>query len=136
MSDARFGAAPWQTIALAADGRVLVVASASANELVVVSAAPASDIVTPVLLRAIADAIATPFDLRRAEVVPIAEAVLQRWSRPTAPVTSPRIETVDEDDRRWLWLTALLLMALEMWVRGAPTADRADEDRQEDARVA
>ena len=136
MADAGFAAAPWQTIAAAADGRPLVVASASTNEFFVVSAAPASDVVTPVLLRAIADAIAAPPDLQRAEVVPIADAVLQRWSRPAAPVTSPRIDTVDGDDRRWLWLAALLLMAVEMWIRRARTADRADHDRQEDARVA
>ena len=80
-------AAPWQTLASAADGRPLAVAAGSANGLVVVTAAPASDVATPVLLRSIANALAPPLDLQRAEVVPIADAVLQRWSRPPAPVT-------------------------------------------------
>jgi hypothetical protein len=136
MSDTQLSAAPWQVLASAADGRPLAVAAESADRLVVASAARASDLVTPVLLRAIANAIGAPADLQGVEVVPIADAVLQRWSRSAAPVSSPRIESMDEDDRRWLWLAALLLMALEIWIRRAPTADGMSTSRQEDARVA
>ena len=39
--------------------------------------------------------------------MPIADAVLQRWSRPAAPMASPRIEAMDQDDRRWLWIAVL-----------------------------
>jgi hypothetical protein len=136
LSDARFAAAPWQILASAADGRPLAVAAGSPDRLVVASAARASDLATPLLLRAIANGIAVPPDLQPAEVVPIADAVLRQWSRPAAPLSSPRIQSVDEDDRRWLWLVALLLMALEMWMRRARTAERLGEGRQEDARVA
>jgi hypothetical protein len=135
-SDARFTAAPWQILISAADGRPLAVAAGSPDRLVVASAARGSDVATPLLLRAIANAIAVPPDLQPAEVVPIADAVLQQWSRPAAPLSSPRIQSVDEDDRRWLWLVALLLMALEMWMRRASAAERVGEGRQEDARVA
>jgi hypothetical protein len=136
LSDARFAAAPWQILASAADGRPLAVAAGSANRLVVASVARASDVATPVLLRSIANAIAAIPDLQRAEVVPIADALLQQWSRPSTPPASPRIETVEQDDRRWLWLAVLCLLGLEMWIRRARQADEANEHREETARVA
>jgi hypothetical protein len=119
LSDPRFAAAPWQTLTAAADGRPLAAATGSAGRFVVASAAAASDLATPVLLRSIANAIASEPDLQAAEVVPIADAVLRGWSRPAAPLTSPRVETVERDDRRWLWLAALALLALETWIRRA-----------------
>jgi hypothetical protein len=136
LADTHFAVTPWQILAIAADGRPLASAAGSPDRLLVASAAPASALATPVLLRAIANAIAAPVDLQRAEVTPIADAALQRWSRPAAPVSSPRVESVDQDDRRWLWLAALLLMALETWVRRSRIADQVREGRQEDARVA
>jgi hypothetical protein len=134
LSDARFSAAPWQTLASAADGRPLAVAAASANGLVVASSVLAADVATPILIRSLANAIAVVPDLQSAEVMPIADAVLQRWSRPAAPVSSPRTDFVDRDDRRWLWLVVVAVLLLEMWVRRS----RVDETtaRAEDARVA
>jgi hypothetical protein len=131
-----FTAAPMQTVAVAADGRPLVVASGSAKGLVVVSAARGSDMVTPLLLRAIANAIADVPDLQREEVVPIAEAVLQRWSRPAAPVTSPRSDTVERDDRGWLWIAALCLLAIESWMRRVRSTGKPQVRPEEQARVA
>jgi hypothetical protein len=125
LSDARFAGAPWWTLTAAADGRPLAAAAGSAGRFVVASAAAASDLATPVLLRSIANAIASEPDLQAAEVVPIADAVLQRWSRPAAPVTAPRVDTVEQDDRRWLWLAALALLALETWIRRARPTDAA-----------
>ena len=136
LSVARLAAAPWQVLASSADGRPLAIAAGSANRLVVASAAPASDVATPVLLRSIANAIAVIPDLQPAEVVPIADALLRQWSRPSTPPASPRIETVDQDDRRWLWLAALCLLVLEMWIRRARPADASHGPRREDARVA
>jgi len=136
LADARFAAAPWQPLACAADGRPLAVAAGSARGVVVASSAPASDVATPVLLRSIADAIADVPDLQRAEVVPIADAALQRWSRPPLPVTAPAIEMIDRDDRRWLWAAVLCLLALESWVRRARSAQASQERETEQARVA
>jgi hypothetical protein len=147
LSDPRFAAPPWQTLTSAADGLPLAAAAGSANRFVVASAAPASDLATPVLLRSMANAIASVPDLSAAEVVPIADAMLQRWSRPAAPMTSPRIDTVAQDDRRWLWLAAVGLLALETWIRRARNVDaarvpegsgfsRTEESREEGTRVA
>jgi hypothetical protein len=95
-----------------------------------------SDVAMPVLLRSIANALAPPLDLRRAEVVPIGDAVLNGYSRPPLPVTSPRLDGVDDDDRRWLWLAALCLMAVEMWIRRARPDEGVRNRHEEDARVA
>lgn len=136
LAESRFAAAPWQPLAVAADGRAIAVAAASADRLIVTSAAPATDLATPLLMRAIANAIAPAVDLQRAEVVPIPEAELRQWSRPAAAVTAPRIDTVEQDDRRWLWLAALGLLALETWMRRARAADVTRDAGEEHARVA
>jgi hypothetical protein len=133
---APFAAAPWQTLVSAADGSPLAVVAASANRLLVASAAPASDLATPVLLRSIANAIASMPDLREAEVVPIPDAALQRWSRPAAPVTTPRIGRFEQDDRPWLWLAALGLLALESWIRRPRAVDELAARQEERAHVA
>jgi hypothetical protein len=91
--------------------------------------------VTPLLLRAIANGIAAPPDLRTAEVLPIPDAQLQGWSRPAAPVTAPRLDRVERDDRRGLWALVLGLLAFETWVRRARPAG-AIERPEEVARVA
>jgi Aerotolerance regulator N-terminal len=136
LSEKRFTAVPWQALAFATDGRPLAAAAGSTSGLLVVSAAPAADVATPVLLRAMANAIAAVPDLRSAEVMQIADAVRQGWSRPAAPVSSPRIDTIDHDDRGWVWLMVLALLALEMWVRRSRAVDERRPAHAEDARVA
>jgi hypothetical protein len=136
LADVRFTAAPWQIVATASDGRPLAAAAGSTTRLIVASAASASDVATPMLLRSIADGIVDVPSVQGVEVVPIADAVLQRWSRTAAPVTVPRIETVEQDDRRWLWIAVLCLLALESWVRRARSAEGSRERDTEQARVA
>ena len=136
LTDGPFASAPWQVVAVAADGRPLAAAAGSADRLLVASAADAMNLATPVLLRSIANGIATVPDLQQAEVLPIADALLKQWSRLPAPVVSPRIETVDLDDRRWLWLAALCLLALEQWIRRARPVTVLRETKEADARVA
>jgi hypothetical protein len=135
LNDTRFAAAPWQTLLSASDGRPLAAAAGSPAGFIVVSGAEPSSLVTPLLLRAMANGIAAPPDLRAAEVLPIPDAQLQGWTRPAAPVTAPRIDRVERDDRRALWVLVLALLALETWVRRARPAG-AIEPHEEDARVA
>jgi hypothetical protein len=134
-NDPRYGAAPWHAVASAADGRSLAVAAGSPSHLIVVSAASAADIVTPLLMRSIVNGLATVPNVQSAEVVPIPDRLLREWSRPAPAPGAPRIDTVDEDDRRWFWLAALGLLAVETWMRRARTA-AVREDVQEPARVA
>ena len=135
LSDPRWNAMPWQPLLLAADGRPVAVAGASRASLVVVSRAAPSSLVTPLLLRAMVNALGGPPDLRQAEVLPIPESQLRAWSRPPALVTAPRVERVERDDRRGLWILVLALLALETWVRRA-RAEEKTSTYEEDVRVA
>jgi len=135
LSDPRFSAAPWTTLAVASDGRPLAVGAESAAGLVVVSGAEPSSVATPLLIRAMADGIAARPDLRAAEVLAIPDAQLQAWTRPSGPLAAPRIDQVEQDDRRSLWVLVVGLLALEMWVRRAKAAG-AIEPHEERARVA
>jgi hypothetical protein len=133
-SDPRLGSAPWHALTFAADGRPLIVAAASDGRLIVVSAAGAHELITPLLMRAMANAIAEPVDLRPAEVTPIREALLRRWSREAEPAAPPKIDSIVNDDRRWFWLAALVLLAIETWMRRSRTA--AVTEAKEQSRVA
>jgi hypothetical protein len=136
LADARFASAPWQRLASAADGGPLIVAARSSDRLLIASAAPAANLVTPLLLRSIANATVDLPDLRGDEVVPIADSMLQQWSRPPAAVTTPRLDTVDRDDRRWLWASVLALLVLESWIRRARSVDVPNTSHGEQTRVA
>ena len=117
---------PWYPLAYAADGRALISAAAAGGTLVIVSAAPADDLITPVLLRSIANSIAPEADSSAAlEIVPIADSALRAWTRAPGPVIDPRIDTVERDDRRWLWLAALVLLGVETWLRHGRREDIA-----------
>ena len=133
LEDARFATAPWQAVAIAADGRPLAVAAESAGGLVVASAAGASTIAMPLLMRSLANALDVAPDLQHAEVAPIAERLLREWARPPsappAPTAGELRQGEGENDRRWLWLTVLCLFGLETWMRRARrgTAETSEE---------
>jgi len=133
--DARFSAAPWTIVASAADGRPLAVAASSPAGLLLVSSAEPSSLVMPLLVRAMAAGVAPPPDLRTSEVLPIPDSQLQVWTRPAAPLTAPRIDHVEQDDRRGLWALVLGLLALEAWVRRTTRA-RSSAPLEENVRVA
>ena len=112
--------APWQIIASDANGASAVVTAQSGNHLIVASSASSSDLLTPVLIRSMLDALADSSDVRNAEVVSIPELQLRAWERPpaAAPVPHNLRDGEGDDDRRWLWAMVLALMLLEGWMRG------------------
>jgi hypothetical protein len=134
-ADPRFSAPPWQPIAAGADGRPLISAAEASGTLVIASAANAGALLTPLLLRSLANNTAAPDAAMQAEVLPIADGQLRAWTRPPAAVAAPRLETVERDDRRWLWVGVLALLGVEAWMRRA-RRDAVDTIDQETARVA
>ena len=74
----RIGAAA--AAGLGRDGGPPIVAARSSDRLLIASAAPAANLVTPLLLRSIANATVDRQTSRGDEVVPIADSMLQRWS--------------------------------------------------------
>src|SRR5262249_8482902 len=133
--DGRFSNAPWQTLALSADGRPLV-AGAAGDRLVIVSAASPDELLVPVLVRALANAIAVVPDLAPIEVVGISDQQLNAWSRPPRQPAQPRIDAVDADDRHWLWIGVVGLLVLETWLRRSLRAREASVKAEETVRVA
>jgi len=126
---------PWHPLTAAADGRPVAVAAASGDRLLVVACAANGDLLVPALARAIAISLAPETDLRGAEIMPIPDSQLRAWTRAPGPPPPPRPETVERDDRRWLWGAVLLLLAIETWMRrqSAGVQHAAEETR---ARVA
>jgi hypothetical protein len=135
LGDPRFAQPPWQLIARGLDGQPVAAAAASADRLVVATVARQGDLLLPTLLRAIATNLVPETDLRAAEVVAIPDSQLRAWTRQPGPPQSPRPETVERDDRRWLWGAVLLLLLIETWMR-RPAADAQQAIEETRARVA
>ena len=136
LEEPRFSQAPWFTVARSRDNHLLIAAAASAGRLVVVAGVPPSDIVLPILVRGIVNAIAVVPDIVPLEIVPIPDAQLTAWSRPAARPPPPRIDRIESDDRRWLWIAALGLLVVETWMRRSARRDAAPVHAGESARVA
>jgi hypothetical protein len=102
--------------AAAADRNATREASAK-GALALLSLAPASSDVTPLLIRAALRAIADPDPLPEAEVTAIPESRLDAWRRPAALPPIEELTRVETHDRRWLWGGALVLLAIETWLR-------------------
>jgi aerotolerance regulator-like protein len=136
LADERFSRSPWHRVAAGSERRPLVAATAEDARLVVASGAAASDVVTPILVRAIVNAMADVPDLTPGEVVPIPDPQLRAWSRPAAAVAQPRLDAVDADDRRWLWIAVLGMLALETWLRRSRRSRDAAAGDEESVRVA
>jgi hypothetical protein len=118
-----FSRQPWHALARGADGRVLVAGAGADGDLLVASAAPADDLLTPVLLRAICDALAPAAPVAARDILPTADEDLRAWERPPQPVVRPRLDTVVDDDRRWMWTATLALLAIETWMRRSRRRD-------------
>ena len=65
------------------------------------------------------------------EVARLDEARLTAFARPSAGVTRDAWRSAESTDARWFWLLALVLLAVEQWLR-----DRARRSDQEVARAA
>jgi len=136
LGDDRLPKGPWRTVAMSAAGGPLVVAGASGDRLLVVSAASPSSAVMPILIRALANAMAETSDLTQAEVLGIPDEQLNAWSRPASAPAQPRLDALDIDDRRWLWVVVLALLGAEAWLRRSARGRSTVVDVGETVRVA
>jgi len=144
LDDSRLLQSPWIVVASGARGRPLASAASVQGSLTVVSAAPPAALVSALLLRAAMNAAGDGRARADAEVLTIPDSQLQEWTRAPGPAPPPRIETVEHDDRRWFWIGALVLLAMEWWLRSRARSSGADargamvagEGLREDPRVA
>ena len=89
----------------------------------------------PAAADAVRDVLSTvsPPDLK--DPIVISAEQLASWTRSPGPPASDA-PVSDEGDRRWMWGLALMLLALESWMRRMPASARGAADRPEEARVA
>jgi hypothetical protein len=119
-------------------GRTRLRFAAAGDRLVVLTDARASDPVIPAILRAVVDGIGGDVERPADEIVAIGDDQLRDWSRAPGPAAPPRPETIERDDRRWVWGLVLALLALETWMRRprALTPAIVESPNEETARVA
>jgi len=137
--------APWMADAAAVVARDLaargwidtpIAFRALGDRLLAVAHVRPSDPVLLAIVRSIAESLADPIDQPTQEIAVIPDAQLQPWSRPPGPAAPPRRESLDVDDRRWLWGAVLALLAVETWLRRTRSGHVAATSPQEISRVA
>lgn len=105
------------------------------SRLVVVTPASPADAWSITLVRAVLTALAPPADHPTEEIVAIDDAQLHAWTREPGAAPPPTRETIDRDDRRWLWGVVLILLGIETLMR-RPRAAARDRPATETTRVA
>jgi hypothetical protein len=119
---------PHRTIVLRdRQGRALVGASTNGSELVLDVAAEPGSYFGAQLVQAALVARHGSFARAEAEVRPVAPRELAAWTRPAGDAPPESWGRAESTDARWFWGAALLLLALESWLRRrGPDADAAE----------
>lgn len=110
------GAAPIRSTAGHQLASVAAGESGMQFELVVFSCATAGSSAAAPLLTAVTRVAAAKPDWHESETIDVPDELLRRWERPATAV-EPRGRDETSPDGRWLWLLALLLLALEELMR-------------------
>ena len=108
---------PWVAIALDREGAPLVRLAHAGQELVMQVGAPIDSLFGAAAARALLDAGAGESARPDQEILRAAPATLAAWSRPAPPIDREAWRSLDGSDARWLWAIALVLLALEQWLR-------------------
>jgi Aerotolerance regulator N-terminal len=87
------------------------------QSMVVVLDATASSFELPRAIRAVRRALLAPTAWRELDPDRLPAATLAAWSRPAPPIADTDVHHAESNDGRWLWLAALVLIGLEMWLR-------------------
>jgi hypothetical protein len=111
------GAAPWTTVASDRNGKPIVRAGWSGQELVVDVAAEPRSFLAAVSLQAVLNARAGTSSHEAQEILRMPGDRLAAWSRPPGGVGRDGWRRVDRPDSRWLWLAVLALLAVERYLR-------------------
>ena len=115
---------PWTPLAWHHDGAPLVRAAASGNQLLLDVSATPDTLVAAEVVRAVLTARVDASGYAEHEV---ARVDLSALARPPGPVTRDAWRTADSSDARWAWLSALILLCVEQWLRTRATDYRGEE---------
>ena len=94
-----------------------VTVGASGDELRVDADVDAASFEAATIVRSALDARLDPARFAAHEIASIPDASLESWSRGAATPSGEQWRRSDRSDARWLWLTALLLLAVEGFIR-------------------
>lgn len=120
--------APFTVVATNSRGAPVVYAAQSeskgAKRLVFFNRAEPTGFVSAALIAAVSSAIAQPSTVAESDTSRISEETLRTFMRAPADITASDVEreraasaVAGLSDGRWLWLVALVLLALEWWMR-------------------
>jgi hypothetical protein len=118
---------PWTILAWNPDGSPRVRAAASDNELILDVAALPGSLFAAAVVQAVLTARVGVTGYGEYEPARLEEKTLSAWSRPPASVTRDAWRTAESSDARWCWLLALVLLAVEQWLRGRPARQLQQE---------
>lgn len=118
--------APWVTIAVDREGAPLARLSRRAEELIMQVGAPIDSLFGAASARAMLAANAGDAARPEQEILRIAPATLEGWSRAAPPVDRQAWRSLNGSDARWLWAIALVLLAVEQWLRRSPVRQAAE----------
>ncbi len=100
--------------------------------LVLETSATAGSVAAAALIHAVLAARAHPIVDPEAEIATVSDADLARWRRDPLPIDANAWPRAERSDARWLWGIALVLLAVESWMRRT----RATAPRHVDATAA
>ena len=112
-------------VARDAESRPIITATRAAGQLVLSAAVDPGSIASAALIAAVQRARSLAPPLAELDPSTIADQTLEAWQR--QPSTSDRAQPSGDSDGRWFWIAALLLLALETWMRRARRVTAAVE---------
>ncbi len=109
--------APWSVVVRREDGWPIVSAASSSNELVLDTAIGVDTLAAAAVVRAVLNARAGIETYAEREIGHEPATAIEALSRPPGPVDRDGWRNADVTDGRWFWAVALVLLALEQWLR-------------------
>jgi hypothetical protein len=123
---------PFTAAALTRSGNVIATAAsgpiAGRDHLLFFAAIDAGSLASALLISSIARALSPASPVGEMEPAGVAAQVLESWTRPPATSVAARADA-GASDGRWMWIVALLLLALETLMRRIGQRARALEHR-------
>jgi Aerotolerance regulator N-terminal len=126
------GSPAWTVVVRDSSDKPLVAAAAAGHELVLDVAVPADSFFAAFVVRSLLTARRAPADYDEHEIARLELAALSALSRQAAPfdlmAAGPALwRQAKSTDGRWCWAAALLLLAIEQWVRSRAARIRGPE---------
>jgi hypothetical protein len=119
---------PWSVLVRDAGGATLVRAAAANGELIIDIAAAPDDVLAAVAVQAALDARIDAASYDEQEINSLDEAAVAAMTRAAGPVTRDAWRAAETTDARWCWLAALILIAVEQWLRARRPQTRSSHE--------